>query len=57
MHMATISITFYRGNREESSRDRSNDELESRRQLQHRDLKFIFGWELDHSDTTKRLGV
>ena len=48
--------------REESSRNRSNDELESRRHslgssIDLETLKFNLGWELDHSGATKKLRV
>ena len=48
--------------REESSRNRSNDELESRRHslgssIDLETLKFNLGWELDHSGATRKLRV
>ena len=45
--------------REESSRNRSNDELESRRHSigSIETFKFNLGWELDHSDANKKRGV
>jgi hypothetical protein len=48
--------------REESSRNRSNDELESRRHslgssIELETLKFNLGWELDHSGATRKLRV
>ena len=48
--------------REESSRNRSNDELESRRHslgssIDLETLKFNLGWELDHSGATRKVRV
>jgi serine/threonine protein kinase len=48
--------------REESSRNRSKDELESRRHslgssIDLETIKFNLGWELDHSGATRNLGV